>query len=94
MEGHLQEFVELSLTDAYTRSANTQIEIKANVIRGRNINNQSAPVEPIDQFLSTHLVITHENRNTFTFRVGKVGTGTQNNRFYALVLERAAFQNW
>ncbi|WP_162483965.1 DUF7507 domain-containing protein, partial [Nonlabens marinus] len=92
---NIQEFAELSLTDAYTRSANTQIEItrNSNVIRGRNINNQSAPVEPIDTSPFYTFSNYYENRNTFTFRIGKVGTGTQNNRFYALVLERAAFQN-
>ncbi|PRP68220.1 beta strand repeat-containing protein [Nonlabens agnitus] len=90
----IQEFAELSLTDAFTRSAVTQIDItrNANIIRGRNVDNQSAPIEPIDEDPRYTFSNYYENRNSFTYRIGKVGSGTQSNRFFALVLERAQFQ--
>lgn len=71
----LQEFAELSLTDAFTRSAQTQISVTqvGTVIRGQNIDNLSAPVEPIDEDprytfsnymkIEIHLCSQQENRD-------------------------------
>ncbi|AZQ45121.1 hypothetical protein [Nonlabens ponticola] len=71
----IREFAELSLTDAYTVSAVTEIDIdrtgaNGTIIRGQNIDGRSAPVEPIDQDPRYTFSNYYESRNTFTYRVG------------------------
>ncbi|MDP5100398.1 MAG: hypothetical protein NWQ09_03650, partial [Nonlabens sp.] len=91
----VNEYSELSLTDAFTRSAQTQISVtrNANVIRGQNTDGLSAPIEPIDEDPRYTFSNYYENRNSFVFTAGKVGSGTNQSRFYSLVLERAQFFN-